>query len=57
MAVANGFQYSPGHDELGDALCIAPARRPETHTHIRKWAAMEEHFDAIVNFVIDNNCS
>ena len=53
MAASSGFQSSPGHATLGDVLPSAPADR---HGH-QKWPTMEEHVDAIADFVINNNCS
>jgi hypothetical protein len=54
MAASSGFQGSPGHAALGDALRITPVDR---HGHQINWPRTEEHVDAIVDFVINNNRS
>jgi hypothetical protein len=48
MVASSGFQSSPGHAALGDALRIAPADR---HGH-QKWMADKVHLFVINNFAI-----
>jgi hypothetical protein len=53
MVASSSFRSSPGHATLEVTVCIAPAHPQD----LQNWAAMEVHFDVIVNSVIDHNHS